>query len=139
MIPFLFFLLFLLVWGAVSYLLTNRAMKTRWTRAQPAEVAAGLRRRNRGVLVATVAGLVIAALFEALIPAVSDAIFALQDNVAYALNTAPAWIARVGAGTVSWGFYLAILFGTLAGLVIGTLAAVKRYPILSGLSARDLF
>ena len=134
MIPFVFFLLFALVWAGVTYAATTRAMSGPWQRDEPAAVARRLRARNRTVLVATLVAVVLVAAMEILIPAASDAVQDLQYGVGDATGSDLALFTLTGNGSLSWGLYLAILLGTAAGLVGGTVAAVAKYPILRGIS-----
>ncbi len=138
MIPFLFFLLFLLVWLAVAFALTTVGMNGAWSREEPAAVRRRLQLRNRLILLVVLLVLVLTAVMESLIPDVSTMIQDLQYSVGDATGADPVLVYETANGTLSWGLYLAVLAGTFGGLLLGTFAAIRRYPILRGLSAGSL-
>ena len=135
MIPFIFFVLFLLVWMALAYVLTSSAMRGRLGASGPAAVGRSLRGRNRLILGVTLVILALLAIMEALLPAASNAVQNLQYGVADATGSDLVMVSNTAGGSLSWGLYLAILLGTFLGLLAGTLAAVRRFPILRGLSS----
>ena len=138
MIPALSFLFFFAVLFGLGYALTAMRMGGTGNADGPARVGAALRSRNRAVVLFFVVVLLILAVLEALITDVSEAIEDLQYRVGDMVSTDPMWIYETGNGTVSWGLYLAILVGALAGVVLGTFVATRRYPVLRGLTLRDM-
>lgn len=138
MIPLLYFLLFAIVVGLIAFGLTLRGMSGPWENAGAATVGRRLRSRNRLFAFAVLAVVVVLAVLEGLIPDVSDAVQDLQYFVGDAVGAEPALVYTTGNGTVSWGLYLAVLAGTLGGLLGGTLGAIRRYPVLNGLTLRSL-
>ncbi len=134
MIPFLFLVLFLLVWMGLAYVLTSSAMTGRLGQAGPAAVGRSLQSRNRLILGVTLVILALMALMEALLPAASEAIQNLQYGVADATGSDLSLFYSTSNGSLSWGLYLAIFLGTLGGLIAGTLMAIRRFPILRGLT-----
>lgn len=138
MVPSLYFLLFFLVLAGVAYGLTVRGMGGPLLAAGPSRVGGAIRTRNRSVLLFTVVVLVVTAVLEALLPAVSEGVLGLQYAFGDLVDADPALVYETANGTVSWGLYLAVLLGVLGGLAAGTMAAVRRYPILRGLGVRDV-
>ncbi len=138
MVPFLAFLLFFLLFAILAYTLTVLKMKGAFVAAGPARVGASLRGRNRVITGAFLVVLVVVAVLEALIPDVSAAVEDLQYRVGDLVTSSPVMIYETGNGTISWGLYLAVLVGVFAGLAVGTVAAVRRYPVLRGLGLGDL-
>ena len=138
MVPFLYFLLFFLLLFGVAYGLTVWRMGHGLSAAGPARVGAALKSRNRAILLFFVVVLVIIAVMEALIPDVSLALENLQYAVGDLVESEPALVYQTANGSVSWGLHLGILFGVLGGLALGTLAAIRRYPVLRGLGVRDI-
>ena len=134
MIPILFFLLFALLWAGVAYGLTARAMNGPWQRDEPAVIGRRLRARNRTVLMVTLIVVVVLAAMETLVPGVSQAVQDVQFGVGDATGSDLSMYGQTTNGSLSWGFYLAVLLGTAAGLVGGTAAAISKYPVLRGLS-----
>ena len=138
MVPFLYFLLFFGLLFAAAYGITVWRMGRGLTGAGPARVGAALTSRNRAVLLFFAVVLVITAVMEALIPDVSLALENLQYAVGDVVASEPVLVYDTANGSVSWGLYLGILLGALGGLVAGTMAAARRYPVLRGLGARDI-
>lgn len=134
MIPFLFFLLFGLIWAGIAYLATTRAMRGPWQRDEPAVIGRRLQSRNRTVLVVTGVVIVLAAVMEWLVPGMSQAVQDLQYGVGDVTGSNLTMVSQSTNGSLSWGFYLAILLGTALGLIGGTAAAARKYPVLRGLS-----
>lgn len=134
MIPLLFFVLFLLVWTALAYVLTSSAVQGRLGQSGPAAVGRSLQGRNRLVLGVTLVILALLAIMEALLPAASNAVQNLQYAVGDATGSDLVMFSNTAGGSLSWGLYLAVLLGTLLGLIAGTLAAIRRFPILRSLT-----
>ena len=138
MIPLIFFVLFLLVWMGLAYVLTSSAMRRRLGKAGPAAVGRSLQSRNRLILGVTLVVLALLAIMEALLPAASNAVQNLQFAVGDATGSDLVLFANTGGGSLSWGLYLAIFVGTLLGILFGTLMAIRRFPVLRGLTIGDL-
>lgn len=138
MTPFLFFALLLLVWLALAYALTSLAMGGRLGQAGPAAVGRSLQGRNRLILGVTFVVLALLAIMEAILPGASNMVQNVQYGVADVTGSDLVLFTNTGSGSLSWGFYLAIFVGTLAGLLAGTLIAIRRFPILRGLTLWSL-
>ena len=150
MVPFLYFLIFAAVFLILAFVLTLQAMKGSKAAAGPARVAAAFRTRNRAILLFFLVLIILLPILEAMIPAVSEWIANLQYLVGDVVSVEPVLVYRPSTGTsswvnihwldgtISWGFYLAILAGVFAGLVGGTLLAMRRYPVLRGVGVRDI-
>ncbi len=134
MIPALSFLLFFAVLFGLGYALTAVRMGGRGQADGPARIGAALRSRNRAVALFFVVVLLVMAVLEALVTDVSEAVEDLQYRVGDLVTADPVWIYETGNGTVSWGLYLAILVGAVAGVALGTYVATRRYPVLRGLT-----
>ncbi len=133
MIPVLLLLLFFVLSTALTYVLTVRGMNGAWSREGPATVASKLRSRNRVLVGATFAMLVLSAAAESLFVDYSDAILGMQYAIGDAVRANPVLVWQTDGGTVSAGLYLAILFGVVLGALSGTAAAARAYPVLRGL------
>ncbi len=150
MVPFLYFLFFFVILALIAFVLTVRVMGRSQAASGPARVARSLRNRNRGILLFFVVLMILMPILESAIPAVSDAIETLQYAVGDVIEVEPVMVYRPStgtttwvnihwlSGTISWGFYLSILVGVLAGLIAGTMAAVRRYPVLRGIGVSDV-
>ena len=138
MIPALSFLFFFVVLFGLGYALTAMRMGGRGQADGPARIGAALRARNRAVVLFFVVVLLILAVLEALVTDVSEAVEDLQYSVGDLVSSDPVWIYQTGNGTVSWGLYLAVLVGAFAGVALGTYVATRRYPVLRGLTLRDM-
>lgn len=138
MIPGLSFLFFFVVLFGLGYALTVMRVGGTGKADGPARIGAALRSRNRAVVLFFVVVLLILAVLEALVTDVSEAVEDLQYRVGDLVSTDPMWIYETGNGTVSWGLYLAVLFGAFLGVALGTYVATRRYPVLRGLSFGDV-
>jgi amino acid transporter len=121
----------LLVVALPIYLTTLARLRSDWQLDGPREISDRLRRRNRTVLVVF---LCIALLIAFLEMVVTDYSFWIQDLQATPLlgGGAPLWaVPSVANGSFSWLLYLCLAVGVLGGLLVGTIAAIRKYTILS--------
>jgi hypothetical protein len=121
----------------VTGLLTARRLAGDWRKAAPAYVAEALARRNRALLIGFALLLCLTGLIEALVADFSFSLQGLQED-AFGRGL-PAWaLAPVGAGTISWLFYLSVLAGIGCGIIMGTLWSLRRHREFIGLSVRNI-
>lgn len=132
MVYALFFFLALLVFGLLAFVLTGSAMTGRLSTEGPARIAAALKRRNRLILLVVFALLAVLALAELLVYDLHTGLVDLQ----YSMGQAIGYYEGANGG-ISWLFYLSLLFGTLVGLLVGTLVSVRRFAIARGLGVGD--
>lgn len=119
-----------------ALIFTRRRLNSDWRRAGPRPIASALRRRNRTLLIVLAGLLAVVALFEAIVPAIAYALQDLQENMS---RSFPTWaLVGVGNGSISWLLYLAVLSGVFAGLVFGTLRALRAFAELNGVRALNV-
>lgn len=132
MVYALFFFLALIVFGLLAFVLTSSAMKGPLSTEGPARIAAALKRRNRLMLLGAFALLAVLALVEMLVYDLHSRLVDLQ----YSIGSAFGYYEGANGG-ISWLFYLCIFFGTIVGLVVGTLISVRRFAMTRGLGIGD--
>jgi len=134
---FVFFLGTAALTTAVAFVLTRRRLNGEWRREGPKPIADALERRNRTFAIVSACFLAVLAIFEVIVPSIA---FGMQDLQADALGeTLPLWaVVRVGDGSISWLFYLAILLGIVAGLTFGTLRSLREHDHLGGVGVLDV-
>lgn len=138
MIPFAFFLFAFLLTGIIAFALLSWRMDRSWSREQPSVVSSRLRTGNRILALVALLLLVFLAVMEMLIPSVSYWVVESQYWVGDRLVQELTYNDEVGAGSLSWGLYLGILLGILGGNVAGQYLAIRRYPVLRGITLRSL-
>ena len=136
MLPLLFFLTALIVASGVAFALTNASLGGPLLREGPGPIARSIRRRNRLFITGAVIFVVLFATLEALVP---DLHLAMLD-LAYSLAAQePFGVITFASGAgVSWGLYLAVVLGTMAGLVVGSFAACRRHEHAGSLRIPEL-
>ncbi len=138
MIPAVVFVAAFLLMLAVGYGLLRWRMERGWSRKQPSAVGDRLRTGNRILLGVLLVVLLLLAVLEIFVPTVSYYVVESQYWVGDRLVQELTFHNGVGAGTISWGLYLALFLGLLLGNMMGQSLAMRRYPILRGLTFRSL-
>jgi len=131
------FLAFSAVTAAAAFLLTRGKLHRAWNRAGPKPIADALEKRNRILLLVVASILAVLAFFEAAVPRLAYEVQDLQSNALE--ESLPGWVLfSVGNGSISWMLYLAMLGGIVAGLLGGTIGALRTDPDLRRVGVLDV-
>jgi len=139
MVILVFLLSFFVLFVAVSGLLSRKDVRGTYLREGPGRISEHLRKRSRVIVGAILAVLAGVALLEVLIPDVHYTIVEAQYQVGLLLNSGPAGVIDLSSGGgISWALYLAILVGTMGGVIVGTWLACRALPMMRGVSPLKL-
>lgn len=130
-----FFVVFLIAVG----LLSRKEVRGSFLLEGPGRISEHLRSRSRVIVSAIAALLVCITLLEVLVPDVHFAIVEAQYQVGLLVNSDPIGVIDLGSGGgISWALYLAILVGTMGGVVCGTWLGCREVPMMRGVSPLEL-
>jgi len=139
MVVLVFLLSVFTIFGIVSGLLARKDVRGSFLREGPGRISEHLRKRSRVIVGTVVAVLVCVALLEVLIPDVHYSIVEAQYQVGLLLNSGPIGVIDLSSGGgISWALYLAILVGTMGGVVVGTWTGCRELPMMRGVSPLSL-